>query len=330
MQTRIKRWSIAITTLLLLTVAVQGALAAPPERTVRIGILTSTTEERGAKLERSLVDGLRDRGYVEGKNLVIVRRTGRYPGLDPYAKELGEMKLDAIVTSCGYSTALAVKATKTTPIVMGSVTDPVGYGFVKSLAHPGTNVTGTSASIPGLAPKMLEYLHLALPSVRRVGVLVNAKNPAQQAPMRDAEAAAQSLGIALIAIDVRQLSTDAAAHEVIRQAGANALMALPDDDLFRMFLPSIYAASEALRIPTFFNKSDSVGSGGTLSYGPDSFEAFRRSAEYVNKVANGTSPAELPVEQPMKMEFVINMKRAATFGLTIPRAALLRADWVVQ
>ena len=173
MHARIKWWAIAITTVLLLTVAVQGALAAPPERTVRIGILTSTTEERGAKLERSLVDGLRDRGYVEGKNLVIVRRTGRYPGLDPYAKELGEMKLDAIVTSCGYSTSLAVKATKTTPIVMGSVTDPVGSGFVKSLARPGGNITGLSNISDDISPKLLELLMTLAPKVSRVAVLVN-------------------------------------------------------------------------------------------------------------------------------------------------------------
>lgn len=153
---------------LLMTLAAAPAQAAPPDRPIRIGILTSTTEERAVKLERSLVDGLRAQGYVEGRHFGIVRRTGRYPDLDPYAKELADLNLDTIVTSCGYSTSLAVKAiqstqsnqlTQLTPIVMGSVVDPVGRGFVKSLARPGTNVTGNAHNAPQLAPKMIEYLH---------------------------------------------------------------------------------------------------------------------------------------------------------------------------
>lgn len=314
----------------LLVVASTSALSAPPERPIRIGILTSTTEERGARLERSLVEGMRTLGYVEGKNLEIVRRTGRYPGVDPLAKELAGMTLDSIVTSCGYTTSLAFKATKAIPIVMGSVTDPVGLGFVRSLAQPGTNVTGTSASVPGLAPKMLEYLRLALPDVRRVGLIVNEKNVRQQDALRAAQVVSASLNLSLATIEVRRFASEESALEAIRSTQVQAVMALPDDDLHRMYMPAIYDASEKLRVPTFFNKSDAVESGGVLSYGPDSFDVFRHSAGHVDKIANGTSPAQLPVEQPTRMEFVINLKQANAFGLTIPRAALLRADWVVK
>lgn len=314
----------------LLVVASTSALSAPPERPIRIGFLTTSSEDRGARMERSLVDGLRSLGYVEGKNLQILRRTGQYPDLEPSAKELAGMTLDAIVTSCGYSTTLAVKATNTIPIIMGSVTDPVGYGFVRSLAQPGTNVTGTSASVPGLAPKMLEYLRLALPDVRRVGLIVNEKNVRQQDALRAAQAVSASLNLSIATIEVLRFASEESALEAIRSMQVQAVMALPDDDRHRMYMSAIYGASEKLRVPTFFNKSDAVESGGMLSYGPDSFDVLRHSAGHVDKIANGISPTQLPVEQPTRMEFVINLKQANAFGIAIPRAALLRADWVVK
>ncbi len=309
-----------------------AAVGAPPDRVVRIGMLTSGAPVRWDMVERATEQGLRDLGYVEGKNLVLLKRTATSPDnrMDAYAQELVDKNVDAIVTSCGWSTTAALKVTASIPIVMGSLHDPVGRGFIKSLARPGTNVTGQTGHLPDLAPKMLEYMRIAQPSARVIGVLSNPGNSTHRPRYTEMQPAARAFGLSTIEIDLRRLTTLKATRESFRSLGVQALMVLPDDDLYFEFLGRIFPVSEELRIPTFFTKRDLVDIGGVFSYGADSPHIFRRSAYFVDKILNGANPAELAVEQPTKLEFAINLKKANAMGIEVPRVALMRADWVVR
>jgi putative tryptophan/tyrosine transport system substrate-binding protein len=318
---------------LLVAASIGSALAAPPpDRIVRVGLLTSGSNERLAIIERAVTDGLREHGYVEGKNVVLVRRFAPYPYLasEAQAAEIVASKVDVIITGCGSSTKAAMKVAKGTPLVMISVSDPVGRNYVASLARPGGNLTGVSGTIDDLAPKMLDNLHLALPNAKVVGILMNTRSDAHQRSLRAVEATARPLDLVLAPIDLRRIPTEEAARSVFRETGAQALMTLPDDDLFWGALDRILPVSESMRIPTFFFRRDIVDVGGLMSYGADHYDLFRRSGAYVDKIVNGAKPAELPVELPAKVEFSINMKKAEALGTTIPRSLLIRADAILK
>ena len=308
------------------------APAAPPDRTIQIGVLFSGGPSRWEMIDRAVVDGLRDHGYIEGRNVTIVRRAGTYPDsrMDGYAQELAGMKLDVIYTSCGWTAAAAGKATSTTPIVFGKASDPVARGLVKTLARPGANITGHTGRVPGLTPKMLELLHETLPDVRHVGVLLDARSKASRERFLEADAAARTLDLKLTAIDYGTIPTVDAALVAVRAAGVTALLTLPDDDLMADFLDQLHAATVMLRMPIVYPSRDMVASGGLMSYGPDSYTIYRRAVRYVDRIVNGANPGDLPIEQPTGSEFVINLKRANALGITIPRAALLRADYVMK
>jgi putative ABC transport system substrate-binding protein len=310
-----------------------GALAAPPERAVKIGVLTSGPRARAERLWANLEEGLRAQGYVEGKNLVLHRYQGEWPdeGMAARAREFASMGLDAIVTACGWTTGVAVKNSGTTAIVMATVTNPVGYGFVKSLARPGTNVTGRSGSLDALGPKMLDHMHAVLPAARRIGVLVNPRNPLQAERLAEVRTTAAALGLTIIALELPRLATPESTREALRGERVEVVLALPDDDMHYMTHARLFPVTDELRIPTVFPKSDVVEGGrGFMAYGPDQFDAFRRSVSFIDRLANGIKVADIPVEQPMKLELAVNMKKAAELGITVPKNALLRVDLVIR
>lgn len=310
-----------------------GALAAPPSgRVIKITKLTSGEPPRWDMLNNALRAALNDLGYIEGKNLQLIERVATYP--DPrmaqYAREAADANVDVIVTSCMWTTGLAIKATSTIPIVFGGVHDPLGKGFVNNLSRPTANVTGYSGNVPLIGPKMLEFLHLALPDAKTVGVLTNPKGPFHDERRREMLAAAESMKLSAIPIDMHRLLTRESTRELFRELRLDALTFLPDDDLFFAYLDRIVPASEELRIPTLFTKRDFVDLGGFMSYGPDYVDIMKHSARYVDRLLNGAKPRDLPVEQPVKLEFAVNMKKVQALGFVMPRKALLRADYLVR
>lgn len=310
----------------------QTAMRDALDRPIRLGVLFSGSPMRWELIDRALVDGLRDHGYVEGKNITIVRRAATWPDdrMEGFARELAAMKLDVIYTSCGWTAAAAGKATSTTPIIFGKTSDPVARGLVKSLARPGSNLTGRTGRVPGLAPKMLELLHETLPEVKQVGVLMDPRFKALLERFREAESTAGALGIKLARIDYQSITKVDAAIATLRDSGVKALLALPDDDSMSEYLDQLHAVTVILRMPIFYPSRELVEFGGFMSYGPDSYEIYRAAVAYIDRVVKGANPAELPVEQPSRLELAINLRRANALGITIPRSALMRADYVVK
>jgi putative ABC transport system substrate-binding protein len=304
------------------------AYAESPAKTARVGLLMSGFAPQYVQAEREFLAGLREFGYVEGRNLVVERR---YAHLEPQrmstvARELAGMNLDTIVTGCTGSTRAVQGATTSTPIVMASVADPVGQGFARSLAHSGTNVTGQSSQSRELMPKLLELLHTALPKAERVAVLVQVRNTVHEPLWQDTVAAARSLGLTLVRIEMDGAAGLEPALEALARSSAQAVVVLPDDPPAFNFRPRIVAAANALRLPSFFSYREFVADGGFVSYGERFPDGYRRAAAYVDKVVRGAKPSDLPIEQPRQFELVINLTTAAALGLNVPKALLLRAD----
>lgn len=318
----------------LLVAGILGSVLAapPPDRIVRIGFISSAMPNDWDTALDAVTDGLRDLGYIEGKNLVLVRRRVRFPDAPIRANvdELLAMNLDVLITGCGWGTSTAIKATNKTPIVMVSASDPVSRGWVHSIARPGANVTGVSGMQSTLPAKMLDHLRLTLPDAKAVGITLNARTEAHRGYFQDVEAVAAVFGIKLVPIDLNPLRTVPQTRDALRQAGVQALMMVPDDDLFWLSMDRIIEASEELRLPMTFFRSDFLEPSGLLSYGPRPHALFSRTAAYVDKIVNGARPAELPIEQPTQFEFAVNLKKAAAYGITIPRSVLLRADTIVK
>jgi putative ABC transport system substrate-binding protein len=317
---------------MLCVVGVASAGDEGPRKTLRVGLLLSGFEPHYIQVEHAFLAGLRDVGYVEGRNLRVERR---YAHLQPermagLAKELTGLGLDVIVTGCTGSTRAVQRATASTPIVMASVADPVGQGFVRSLAQPGNNVTGRSSQSRELVPKMLELFRAAVPKARKIAVLVNTLNTVHEPLWSDAAAAAPALDVSLLRIDVRGPAGLDAALEKLAAVRADALFVLPDDPMSLNLRTRLVAAVNALGLPSFYGLRDFVDEGGLMSYGERFADTYRHAAPYVDKVMRGTKPAELPIEQPTHFELVINLRTAATLGLTIPRALLLRANATVK
>jgi putative ABC transport system substrate-binding protein len=308
------------------------AQAAPPEKTVRVGLLLSGFPPHYVEAERAFVDGLRSVGYVEGRNLVIERRYGelQFSKMQGIARELAAMNLDAIVTGCTGSTRAAQQATTTMPVIMASVADPVGQGFVTSLARPGTNATGRSSQSRELMPKMFELLHTAVPKAKRIAVLVQIRNTVHDALWQDAVAAAASLGVTAVRIELDGAPGLDTALDKLRKAAVQAVVALPDDPPMMNLRTTVVAAANTLRLPSLFGYREFVAEGGLMSYGEPFTDGYRYVAPYIDKVVRGGRPAELPIEQPMRFELVINLKTAAMLGLDLPKALLLRANETIR
>lgn len=334
MSSRIQ-WRLLVTfglAVLLLWLNLSSAVARPADKTVRIGMLLSGYPPSYVHVERAFLAGMRDVGFIEGKNLVVERR---YAQLDPErmrdaATELAHMKLDAIVTGCTGSTRAVQRATAKTPIVMASVADPVGQGFVKSLGQPGTNVTGRSSQSRDLLPKMLELFVSAVPKAKRIAVLVNVNNTVHETLWTDAQSAAAASGVNLLRIDVRGPAGLDVALENLAASTADALFVLPDDPMSHNLRARIIEFANSRRLPTFFGFREFVESGGLMSYGEKFADTYRHTATYVDQIVRGARPEEMPIEQPTRFELVINLDTAAALGLALSRPLLLRADATIR
>ncbi len=275
--------------------------------------------------------GLRDLGYVEGKNITIEYRwaEGRLELLPRLAADLVRLKVDVIVTG-GDELILAVrKATTTIPIVMAVSADAVETGLVASLARPGGNLTGLTNLAAELAGKRLELLKEVAPKASRVAVVWNATHSGKRLEMQETQRAARALGVTLQSVEVRGPNDFERAFSAITKGRADALTTLADP-LTRAHARPITAFAARRRMPSIFEIKEFVDAGGLMSYGASISDQYRRAAAYVDKILKGAKPADLPVEQPTRFELVINLKTAKALGLKIPQSILIRADQVIQ
>jgi putative ABC transport system substrate-binding protein len=275
---------------------------------------------------------LRELGYVEGKNIVIEYRyaEGKLERLPDLAAELVRLKVDVIVTPSGGPTILAAKkATATIPIVFAAAADPVGDGLVSSLARPGGNITGLSVMAPDLDGKRLELLKEAFPKVARVAFFWQPGGISGDRPLTEMEAAAKALGVKLLSLPVRTLDDFESAFARAKGDGAQALITTTGPLLNTQQRRVIDFATKN-RLPAMYLASEFVEAGGLMSYAPNYTDLFRRAADFVDKILKGTKPAEIPVEQPMKFEFVINLIAAKQIGVTVAPNVLVRADRVIR
>jgi len=305
--------------------------AQQPKKVARIGFLSPVSASATALWHQAFRQGLRDLGWVEGKNLSIEYRyaEGRSDQLPDLAADLVRLKVDIIVASSGTDALAAQNATRTIPIVMASAGDPVAIGLVESLARPGGNITGLSQIAPELAGKRLELLKEIVPKLSRVAVLWNPQGRTSTVAWKEIQLPARELGIKLHSLEVRSSNDFDKAFDDATKAGAGALVIMPDP-VFVTNLKRIADFAATSRLPSISHLTEFVDSGGLAAYGPDRSDMFRRAATYVDKILKGTKPADIPVEQPMKFELVINLKTAKQISLTIPPNVLARADRVIR
>jgi len=297
----------------------------------RVGFLGNTTAALEANLVGPFRQGLRDLGYVEGRNVVIEYRwaEGNYDRLPALIGELIALKVDVIVTA-GTPATLAVKrATTSIPLVMVAVGDPVGTGIVPSLSRPGGNITGLTSISPEMDGKRLELLREVVPGVSHIAVLWNAASPLQVVAEKQTQAAAQVLRMKVLSLGVRTLGEiDAALATIVRERPA-ALLVLADR-LFLQHRAHIMDFATQQRLPGVHAYRELVEVGGLMSFGPSYADMHRRAAYFVDRILKGAKPADLPVERPGLFELVINLRTAKALGLTIPQSVLLRATEVIQ
>lgn len=298
----------------------------------RIGYIQTAHPEEAAHLTKAFEDRLRELGWVEGRNIVIDRRfaLGKQALLPQLAAELVALNPDVIVTGTNPVVAAVMKATATIPVVMCSSRDPVGSGFVASLARPGGNITG-SAGDPGaeMVGKNIELLKQAAPGISRVALLINPLAPAADTYRKVIEAAAHKLGLMIQVVEIRRREELDAAFAAMAKPRVDALVVHSDPVLFTA-RNQVVALALKHRLPNVHYFSEYVKSGGLMSYGSHLAEGWQRAAVYVDRILKGAKPGDLPVEQPSIFRLVINLKTAAALGLAIPQSLLLRADEVIQ
>jgi putative ABC transport system substrate-binding protein len=325
---------IAVLTLLLAVAVLVVPPAAESQQATkvpRIGVLLSSSQLSHSTYVEALLQGLRELGYAEGRNITLEYRygDGKPDRLPKLAAELVGLNVDLIVTSGTPTTRAAQQATRTIPIVMTLVGDP--KRFVASLAKPGGNITGLTQLSVELDGKRLELLTEALPKVSRVAVLFDpARSVGVIGPLQPTRKAAEALGVKLLPLELRAPNPDfEGAFRTAKREHVGALLVAPGPaiDLHRKRVVDLAATS---RLPAMYGSREFVDLGGLMSYGPSYPDLFRRAATYVDKILKGARPAEIPVEQPTKFELVISLKTAKTLGLTIPPATLARADQIVE
>jgi putative ABC transport system substrate-binding protein len=308
-----------------------AARAQAPAKVRRIGLLSPWTPDVSAPWHQAFRLGLRDLGWVEGKNISIEYRyaegrSDRHPDL---AAEIVRLKVDVIVVSNTPFAVVAQKATKAIPIVLTSSGDPVAIELVDSLARPGGNVTGLSQMSPQLAGKRLELLTEIVPKLSRVVVLWNPQNPASTFTWKEIQVAARQLGIRLHSLEVRSPNDFVQVFEETTRARAGAIFIMPDPVMVTN-LKRIADFAEKNRLPSIFHLKEFADAGGLVTYGVDRADMFRRAATFVDKILKGAKPGDLPVEQPTKFELVINLKTAKAIGITIPQSIMLQATRVIE
>jgi putative ABC transport system substrate-binding protein len=315
--------------------AVLVALSVPteaqqPTKILRIGFLAAASQSALSDRIEAFRLGLRALGYLEGKNIVIEWRyaEGKLDRLPGLAAELVRLKVEVIVTA-GTATRPAKEATVTIPIVMMNDSDPVGSGFVASLARPGGNITGFSTLAPELSGKQLELLKEIVPRLSRVAVFGTSTRPGNAQALREVELAAAALKVKLQYLDVLGSKDIETAFRAASKGRAEAALVLASP-IFIIQRTQIADLAVKSRLPAIYDRREFVDDGGLMSYGTNFTDLARRAATYVDKILKGRTPADLPVEQPMRFEFIINLNAAKAIGLTIPPNVLVRADKVIR
>ncbi len=308
-----------------------AAAAQPAGKVFQIGYLGNSTPSVEAALVEGFRQGLRENGYVEGKNVIVHYQwaDGRNDAFPVLAAELVRLKVDVIVASGTPGTLAVQRATKTIPIVVAAVGDAVAVGLVPSLARPGGNVTGLSALTPDLEGKRLQVLTELVPKIRRVSVLMNPANPFMAVAWKETQAAGAKLGLTLHAAEVQTVDAFEGVFAAIVKTKPDALVVIAD----RFFLSHrkrIVAFAAQHRLPAMYSFPEFVDEGGLVVYGPNFADMFRRTGWYVDRILKGTNPGDLPMEQPTRFTLVINSKTAKTLGLTISPSLLLRADKIIE
>jgi len=310
-----------------------SAQAQQPKKVPRIGFLSPLSASAASLNVEAFRQGLQDLGYTEGKSIVIEYRygNGKAERLPNLAAELVRLKADIIVTAGSPAVAATKTVSSTTPIVMAAIGDAVGSGFVTNLSRPGGNITGLSFLGTELAGKRLELLKEAFPGIARVVVLSDMNTVATSSgpALTETKATARSLSLQLQILEVRGPDDFDGAFEAAKKGRAEALNVLASSIFSAHRLRLVELAAKS-RLPAIYEHRHFVDAGGLVSYGPSLPDLFRRAAYYVDKILKGTKPADLPVEQPTKFEFVINLKTAKQIGVTIPPNVLARADKVIK
>ena len=307
------------------------SLAEQQGKVWRVGFLSLYSASEIAQSTAEFLKALREFGYSEGKNLVVEWRfaEGNFERLTGLAADLVQLKVDVIVAVASAAISAAKQATTTIPIVMATTGDPVGSGFVKSLARPGGNITGLSNMGGDTGAKLLDLLLAAVPTVSRVGVLVTPTSTTYRAISERVQAGAQSTNVKVLLAEVRSPQEIESAFAMLAKESAGAVIvgAAP---LFALHRPRIAQLAITYKMPSIFGNRAYVEAGGLMSYGYKVTENYVRAASYVDKILKGAKPGDLPVEQPTTLELIINLKTAKALGLTIPQSLLVRADEVIQ
>ncbi len=306
-------------------------IGAQPSQTVpQVAMLLTGSPSDGDRMTAAFRGGLRDLGYVEGRNIVVLARWAETPQrLSELAAEVVRNNVDVIVTQGTPAARAAKRATHTIPIVMATSGDPVAVGLVASLARPGGNVTGNTILAPDLNGKRLELIKDLVPGISRIAVLANPTNPITAVDIKAAQAAAKGLGVSLQVLEVREHNDFDRAFTAARESGAGALLVLADPFILAN-RARIAKLALAGRLWAVLGISGFAEAGGLADYGPDLTAMFRRAATYIDKILKGAKPADLPVEQPTRLELVINTRTAKALNLQIPPSILLRADRIIN
>jgi len=308
-----------------------SASAQQRKKVPRIGYLSGAKSDVQAARREVFRQALRELGYVEGKNITFEYRSaeGEFDRLPALAAELVRLKVDIIVTAGASATRRAKEATSTIPIVMSSDNDPVGAGFVISLARPGGNITGLSSLSPELSGKRLELLKEIIPILSRVAVLGSSTQPGNAQALKEIELAAKAFGVKVRYLDVLSPKDIETAFRTATDGRVEAIV-LVGSGVINSQRKQIAELAVKSGLPVMSNQREFVEAGGLMSYGVNQNDQDRRAAIYVDKILKGTKPADLPVEQPKKFEFIVNLKTAKQIGLTIPPNVLARADRVIR
>jgi putative ABC transport system substrate-binding protein len=327
MSARILVLSCLLITVLLIT----GLEAQQPAKVPRIGFLAAVSHSANSVRFEAFRQGMRELGHVEGKNIVIEWRyaDGKPDRLPALAAELVRLKVDVIVTGGSTATRPAKEATNTIPIVMAQDTDPVGSGFVASLARPGGNITGLATLAPELSGKQLELLKEIVPKLSRVAVIGSSTRSGNAQSLKETELAGGAFGVKVQYLDILNRKDIETAFQAASKGRADAVLVLTSPFATSQRKQIIDLAAKN-RLPAIYDRAEFVEDGGLMTYSVSSTDLFRRAATYVDKILKGAKPANLPVEQPTKFELIVNLKAAKQIGLTIPPNVLARADKVIR
>jgi len=326
------KWARLSAIVVALTVCGAVATAQQPTKIPRLGYLAGAPVSANAPRREAFRQDLRELGHVEGKNIIIEYRSadGKLERLPALAAELVRLKVDIIVTAGPIPTRAAKAATSTIPIVMTQDPDPVGNGFVASLARPGGNITGLSTLAPELSGKRLEILKETIPKLSRVAVFGTSTFPGIAQMVKETELVAGAFGVKLQYLDLLEPKDIETAFRAAGKGRADAVLMMVAGGVASAHRTEIVKLAVKSRLPAIYERAEFVEAGGLMTYGVNFTDLDRRAATFVDKILKGRTPADLPVEQPMKFEFIINLKAAKQISLTIPPNVLVRADKVIR